>query len=61
LIGKIKQVESNAKEMQMRMRQLQQIMPQVNAHLQKGEFTEAERLLSKALIISGGVGDEANN
>ena len=61
LIGKIKQVESNAKQMQLRMRQLQQIMPQVNAHLQKGEFTEAERLLSKALIISGGVGDEANN
>lgn len=54
LIVKIQRVEGNAKQMQLKMRQLQQIMPQVNAHLQRGEYAEADRLLSKAIEISGG-------
>ncbi len=55
LIAKIKQVEGNAKQLQLKMRRLQQIMPQVNAHLQRGEYAEADLLLSKAIEISGGV------
>ena len=55
LITRIQQVERNAKGMQLKMRQLQQIMPRVNSHLQRGEFVEADKLLTKALEISRGV------
>lgn len=54
---RIQQVERNAKGMELKMRQLHQLMPKVNSLLKKGEFVEADKLLNRALELSGG----ANN
>jgi len=52
---RIQQVERNAKGMELKMRQLHQIMSKVNSLLKEGEFVEADKLLNRALELSGGV------